>query len=211
LLSPEQAQELFKKIFDSMFMFGYKEDEKPDAPSTSHGSRQIVKGAVGAPLMGVATGAGALAIGTLLGVKDIGVGIWGGLGNFVGGAAEIGQAAIQSMKKDKTSLPEGVGGSGKGDEGEEEVSQRPSALRGLKRMTIGTVTAPVVGIAKGVGTVAIGIGTAVFATGAGMKGAYLNVKEGAKEIQDAKKKRKEKQGYLKGYWRDKQRNLDRKF
>eukprot|EP00808_Paulinella_micropora_P013468 g5827.t1 len=71
MMTEEQAAAMANRLFNMMFSWGYQEGEKPAAPSKAHGLKQAVKGSIGAPLVGVGTGAAVLGASMVLGAGHI--------------------------------------------------------------------------------------------------------------------------------------------
>lgn len=211
-MTPEEAKKLFKKAVDNVFVYGYKEGEEPDMPSSKHGRNQAIKGAVKAPLVGAGLGVVAAGAGVVMGAGQILGGFFKGGKNVVDGWKEVGQAMKKDKKKGNTkeapssslpqansSLPQAnaeptegdpstqegqTEGKTEGAEGEEPPAD-PSVKAGLYKATVGAVTEPVKGVFRGVGTALVGGLVGLGTIGAGVYGAVENVSQGRKEIKAA--------------------------
>lgn len=203
-MTAEEAKNLFKKAVDNVFIYGYKDGEEPDMPSSKHGRNQAIKGAVKAPLVGAGLGVVAAGAGVVMGAGQILGGFFKGGKNVVDGWKEVGQAMKDKKKKgeqqeaptdsasEPQANPEGNSSTQEGEteqkaegvEGEEPPAV-PSVKAGLYKATVGAVAEPVKGVFQGVGTALVGGLVGLGSIGAGVYGAVENVSQGRKEIKAA--------------------------
>eukprot|EP00808_Paulinella_micropora_P016479 g19029.t1 len=98
-MSPEQAAELAQRLYKSVFSWGYQKGEEPAMPSAAHGTEQIAKGVVLAPVTGVVAGLG-------IGVA----GVFAGFGHTVSGVIEGGAHLLHGNISEGIKAPlRGVG------------------------------------------------------------------------------------------------------
>lgn len=85
LMTEEQAKKMANLLFKSMFSWGYQEGTEPDAPDHTHGRKQAIRGAVGAPLVGVGAGAAVFGAGLLAGGASLVGGVVGSVRHLTKG------------------------------------------------------------------------------------------------------------------------------
>lgn len=135
------------RIFQDFFRFGEAMD--PDAPERSKGIKRAAGGVVYAPAKGLLYGGKSVLGGVIMGSAAVVVGAGAMVANMAMGVKEMGEAGVNAARRRRNSKASAAGSDsetgGENSNADEKANEKPppTFMGGLKKATVGAVTAPV--------------------------------------------------------------------
>nr|CCA16219.1 conserved hypothetical protein [Albugo laibachii Nc14] len=171
------------RIFREFFRFG--EEMDPNAPERAKGIRRAAGGVVYAPVKGFMYGGRSVLSGVVLSSSAVALGARAMVTNVASGVKEMGEAGMNAARERSRHTDTEVEISQAADTMASE--DKPSFMGGLKKATVGAVSAPVAALVSG-GSVLLASSVAAggFIVG-GFAGAASNIASGVMEVQAANK------------------------
>ncbi|TYZ61000.1 hypothetical protein PybrP1_005355 [[Pythium] brassicae (nom. inval.)] len=184
------TKERAMRIFQAFFRFGEAMD--PDAPERAKGFKRAAGGVVYAPVKGLVYGGKSVLSGVIMGSAAVVAGAGAMVANVAFGVKEMGEAGMNAARSRKSSKAASDSGS-EAPNVEDLANEKPapSFMNGLKKATVGAVSAPVAGIVTGGGVLlASGVAAGGYVVG-GFAGAASNVASGVREVKAANRMEKQ--------------------
>ncbi|CCI45436.1 unnamed protein product [Albugo candida] len=185
------TKERAMKIFREFFRFGDEMD--PDAPERAKGIRRAAGGVVYAPVKGFMYGGKSVLSGVVLSSSAVALGARAMVTNVASGVKEMSEAGMNAARQRRRHTDTEVEIAKAADTRNTLLSEeKPSFMGGLKKATVGAVSAPVAALVSG-GSVLLASSVAAggFIVG-GFAGAASNVASGVMEVQAANRLERQK-------------------